>query len=323
MLTSDIQSIQKNMNEYGKAKIPFLFAINFEKTEGFFIENPCQQSQVLFQMQGKGNKTEVIPSIPKNYLHISPIGIQAYQKKFDKVFYHLHQGNSFLTNLTVKTPIQTNLSLKEIFLLSTSPYQLFFPERFICFSPERFVKISGNTIYTHPMKGTIDASIPNAEKIILNDSKEKAEHSTVVDLLRNDLGMVATQVQVNKYRYIDRISTRNKEILQVSSQISGILPEPQQLGDIIFTMLPAGSVSGAPKRATLQIIKEAEKEPRGFYTGIFGYFDGEELDTAVLIRFIEQDQQQLFFRSGGGITVYSDCKKEYDEVLHKIYFPFI
>ena len=88
-------------------------------------------------------------------------------------------------------------------------------------------------------------------------------------------------------------------------------------------MLPAGYVSGAPKPATLDIIREAESEPRGYYTGIFGYYDGKELDTAVMIRFIEQFDGRYYFRSGGGITAYSDCESEYKEVLSKIYLPII
>ena len=173
------------------------------------------------------------------------------------------------------------------------------------------------------MKGTIDASIPNAEQIILNDYKETAEHNTIVDLLRNDLSIISEKVRVNRFRYIDQIKTNQKDILQVSSEITGRLqPEiKENLGDIIFGMLPAGSISGAPKSATLDIIRRAEGEPRGYYTGIFGYFDGNTFDSAVMIRFIEERDSQYYFRSGGGITVYSDCASEYEEVISKIYLP--
>ena len=95
------------------------------------------------------------------------------------------------------------------------------------------------------------------------------------------------------------------------------------IGDIIVLMLPAGSVSGAPKSATIDLIKKAEGESRGFYTGVFGYYDGTELDSAVLIRFIESQNGQSYYRSGGGITAYSRCEEEYNEVLKKIYLPFV
>jgi para-aminobenzoate synthetase component 1 len=86
--------------------------------------------------------------------------------------------------------------------------------------------------------------------------------------------------------------------------------------------LPAGSISGAPKPKTLEIIKKIEDYERGFYTGICGYFDGNALDTGVMIRFIEQEGDQLFFKSGGGITSFSDAKTEYQEMIDKIYLPF-
>ena len=173
------------------------------------------------------------------------------------------------------------------------------------------------------MKGTIDASVEHAEEAILNDYKEKAEHSTIVDLIRNDLSRIATRVKVNRFRYIDRVETNDGAILQVSSEIEGTLPGDylENLGTLFFELLPAGSVSGAPKEATVAIIREAEQEPRGFYPGVAGYFDG----TPRLVRadrYIEQTEGGFYFRSGGGITVNSECEKEYAEAVRKIYLPF-
>lgn len=175
------------------------------------------------------------------------------------------------------------------------------------------------------MKGTIDASIDDAENIILNDPKEKAEHFTIVDLIRNDLSMVSEKVRLTKFRYIDRLKTNFGEILQVSSEIEGTLPDDfhKNLGDIIFTLLPAGSISGAPKEKTVEIIQAAETHQRGFYTGIAGIFDGKNLDSAVLIRFIEQGEGKLYFKSGGGITFQSEMQSEYDEMIKKVYVPIV
>jgi para-aminobenzoate synthetase component 1 len=86
-------------------------------------------------------------------------------------------------------------------------------------------------------------------------------------------------------------------------------------------MLPAGSISGAPKRKTIEIIREVEEYERGFYTGIFGQFDGRNLDSAVMIRYIEQKGDHVIFKSGGGITSFSDCRNEYKEMLAKVYVP--
>jgi para-aminobenzoate synthetase component 1 len=96
-----------------------------------------------------------------------------------------------------------------------------------------------------------------------------------------------------------------------------------QLGDIFRTLLPAGSVSGAPKNRTLQIIHEAETYPRGFYTGVFGFYDGIRLDSGVMIRFIENKNGKLTFYSGGGITWNSKPQTEYDELIDKVYVPIV
>ena len=87
-------------------------------------------------------------------------------------------------------------------------------------------------------------------------------------------------------------------------------------------MLPAGSITGTPKHETMRIIKECEREPRGFYTGVFIYFDGVVCQSFVMIRFVKERSDGLYFFSGGGITVMSEAKKEYDELIQKVYFPF-
>ena len=157
------------------------------------------------------------------------------------------------------------------------------------------------------------------------DQKELAEHYTIVDLIRNDLSRVAKKVKVDRFRYIDRIKTSNKDLLQVSSEVSGILPDdyPSAIGSILFELLPAGSISGAPKVKTLEIIREAEGQERGYYTGICGHFDGKNLDSGVMIRLVEKDEGELYYRSGGGITSMSDMESEYQEMLDKIYLPIV
>ncbi len=159
--------------------------------------------------------------------------------------------------------------------------------------------------------------------MLASDPKEDAEHNTIVDLIRNDLSTVATHVRVKRFKYIEKLKTHQGELLQMSSEIEGKLPSDfrKSLGDILFRMLPAGSISGAPKKKTVDIIREVEGYDRGFYTGIFGSFDGENLDSAVAIRFIEKQGEKLLFKSGGGITFKSDWKKEYDEMQKKVYVP--
>ena len=232
-------------------------------------------------------------------------------------------GNSFLTNLTFPTPITTTLTLKEIFHLSEAPYKLLFKNLFVVFSPELFIEIKDHKISSYPMKGTIDAAQINAESIILNDPKEIAEHHTIVDMIRSDLSSVSTNVKVERFRFLNKVKTHNKTLLQVSSEITGELPENFQshLGDIFSKLLPAGSICGAPKKKTLEIIHQAEIYERGYYTGVFGIFDGMDLRSAVMIRFIEKSGAGYIFKSGGGITFSSDPEKEYLELIDKVYVP--
>lgn len=322
-----ISVVQQKINEAASHHIPFLFAINYDQTEGLFIEHPLDQSTVKWRVPNKTNcgTSQKIKKPDSIVFRPHPASKNRYAKRFQIVVDNLKKGNSFLTNLTLKTPLEMNLSLEQIFALSDSPYALLIPDKFVCFSPEIFIRIDAQgRISSYPMKGTIDASIPDAEATILHDKKESAEHFTIVDLIRNDLSMVADHVQVDRLRYIDRLQTSNNQLLQVSSEISGQLPDDylNRLGDILMTLLPAGSITGAPKLSTQDIIHQAEREPRGYYTGVFGYFDGQTLDTAVMIRFIEQEKNRFYFRSGGGITALSDLNLEYEEVIQKIYLPF-
>jgi len=173
------------------------------------------------------------------------------------------------------------------------------------------------------MKGTIEADLKDAKEQILSNQKEMAEHVMIVDLMRNDLGMVAKNVKVEKFRYIDKIKAGDKELLQVSSKISAELPKNwrDNLGNILDMLLPAGSITGTPKRSTVDIISRIEDYDRGYYSGVFGIFDGKNLYSAVMIRFIEKEGKKLYYKSGGGITIDSDVRSEYCELIDKIYLP--
>lgn len=318
------EEVIRMMNQAGAEGSPFVFGLDFELCRGFFILNPLEQQDVLFDFQGFSNCQRKTTAYSDYRFDKFPETQTEYARRFSIIREGLLRGDSFLTNLTVQTPIETNLSPEEIFHRSDALYKVYAPGTFVCFSPERFVKIEEGSISSNPMKGTIDARIPDAETKILSDYKELSEHYTIVDLIRNDLSMVASQVRVERFRYIDRIETSNGPILEVSSEIKGDLPSDWKgrLGEIIRTLLPAGSISGAPKEATLRLIAKAEAALRGFYTGVSGYFDGRSLDSAVLIRFIDLESSPYVYRSGGGITVNSKMEDEYDEVVKKVYLPF-
>lgn len=319
----ELSQFSKQISEYTTQKIPYFFLIDFEMKNPMVCKlDEAETNGILYNIKGKTNADEKV-QIPKPELTYTAIDKENYFKKIDTVIEELKNGNSFLLNLTFPTPINCNLSLKEIFYASHAPYKLFMKDRFVVFSPESFIQISQNRISTFPMKGTIDANIPDAEQILINNQKEAWEHHTIVDLMRNDLSLIAEKVSVERFRYIDKIKTHKGEILQTSSAISGNLNEgwKNNFGENLLKLLPAGSISGAPKKKTVEIIQSVEDVPRDYYTGIFGLFDGENLDSAVAIRFVEKQNQQLYFKSGGGITANSDPQKEYDELIQKIYLP--
>ena len=397
------QEIIDKINQLASQDEPFLFVINYQGDKAFIrLLSDINPEECLFDFEGRGNfsharketlKEEILKKetlkeeISETTWQIEPPLYEDYERSFNIVKCNIMAGNSYLTNLTCRVLVSSNLSLEEIFHRAKGKYKLLLRRKrtqaeekdhlkeeaqnkahlkeenieenltpFVCFSPETFVRIKGGRIYSYPMKGTLDASLPNAEKQLMEDRKEAAEHATIVDLIRNDLSRVAEDVRVDKYRYIDVLHTNKGDILQTSSEISGRLPEdyPHHLGEILDAQLPAGSITGAPKDKTMQIIQEAEDYYRGFYTGIMGIYDHGELNSAVMIRFIEEEtspvdfetdgeknfkasegkgdeasegkrdeaSRKLYFKAGGGITSKSDCRKEYEEVIQKIYLPF-
>ncbi|NNE25414.1 MAG: aminodeoxychorismate synthase component I [Saprospiraceae bacterium] len=310
------------INKLGKSRRPFVFLIDFEMNNIEVFPESSIPEDVYFDLPTFSNHSPFSKDHPLS-LDFDPIDFDIYKKAFEFVQAEIKFGNSFLTNLTFRTPVKFQGDLMEIYRSSVAKYKLLWKDRFVVFSPESFVKIKDNQISSYPMKGTIDAGIPNAAEIILNDKKEEAEHYTIVDLIRNDLNRVARNVRVEKFRYLDFISSTLRDLLQVSSKIVGDLEDNfhDTLGDLLFKLLPAGSISGAPKKKTIDIIQFAEQIPRGYYTGVAGYYDGHSLDSFVMIRFIEQKGKDYFYRSGGGLTFMSQLQSEFQELQHKIYVP--
>jgi len=318
--------IKEKLNKFGSLKEPFLFILSYDLSK-FYIEKLSDlPSTIKFELNFKEHQK--IKTIQKKKLEKFPLSFKEYKKKFDTLQDEIKEGNSYLLNLTAKTKIKTAISLDDIYANTQAKFKLRFQnqdEDFVCFSPERFVEIKNNKISTYPMKGTIDASIVNAQARILGDIKEMAEHTMVVDLLRNDLGIVGSKVRVEKFRYVEKINAGNKKLFQVSSKISANLQNNwhENIGDILTSLLPAGSITGTPKKKTIEILNKVEEYDGGFYTGVFGVFDGVNLDSSVMIRFIEKDKNaELFYKSGGGITCDSNVDLEYQELLDKIYLPF-
>ena len=312
-------NLEEQLNFYGEKKEPFFFIINYDKSEYEVIPLNQLPKNIKYNITENKKTLNHNQILEKNHMNFDE-----YNNKFIQLKNEIINGNTYLANLTSKTDIKTSLSLDNIYEIANAKFKLNYRDKFVCFSPERFCEIKKNKIYTYPMKGTINAKIKNAKQIILEDKKELAEHTMIVDLLRNDLSIVSKKVKVEKFRYCENIQAGDKELIQVSSKISGELENhwEKRIGNIICSLLPAGSITGTPKRKTIQILKEIENYDRGYFTGVFGIYNGTTLDSSVIIRYIEKNSNNsLIYKSGGGITSDSDVYKEYQEMCDKVYIP--
>jgi len=314
------EKARRLLNEHSKNRIPFFFVSDFAG-EKFLIQTNSEEQQIqfafperpLFNLSGTNEVVQFAPLDRENYF-----------ARVHQVQTAAREGHTYLLNLCERIPVLKSPHPDILFSAALAPYKVYYRGHFLFFSPEPFVKIVHGKICTFPMKGTLKIVDPFECGLLLSDPKEMAEHATIVDLLRNDLSQVAHSVRVEKYRYTEIIKRGDSSLCATSSRICGLLKDTVygHLGDILVSMLPAGSVTGAPKKRTVELIQSIEQTSRGFYTGVSGYFDGEKFDSAVNIRFIEIDGDRLYFRAGGGITIYSDPEKEYNEIVAKTTIPF-
>lgn len=297
----DKQNAIEIMNTLGANRTPFLFITSFDTAKNIVIPlseinpleiafdfNQSHSNLAAFKTAYQFNAEESM-MIPLAWQRF-PIGFKDYKVAFNQLMAHLKSGNIQLANLTFPTRIACNLTLPEIFARTQAKYRLFLQDHFCAFSPETFVTIKAGIIATYPMKGTINAGIENAEKVLLDNPKEIDEHETVAKEALRDISLVADDAHISRFRYVDRVERGDGAILQTSSVIEGSLPENfhESLGNLLYTLLPAGSITGSPRETAIDILSDIETYDRGFYSGVAGIFDGENLDSAVLIRYLEK-----------------------------------
>jgi len=322
-----LPSSEQKTTHYLRDRIPFVFLIDFAGTDRqAYTFEEAAEAGIYFKVRGTGNEPaswgEWAGQGPVE-LHPQPVSESVYRQAFETVQRELRGGNSFLLNLTFASELKASLSLPDLYRMARAPYKLLYRDEFVVFSPESYLRIADGRVHTYPMKGTIRNEHPDSARELLDNPKEQYEHNTIVDLLRNDLSMIAREVEVVRFRYVEKIRKGREEWLQTSSEIRGRLPDDWQdsFAGLFLKTLPAGSISGAPKEKTVQIIRGVETSDRGFYTGVFGVFDGRSIDSGVLIRYIEKREGRFYFRSGGGITHLSVLEEEYRELIDKIYVP--
>lgn len=251
-----------------------------------------------------------------------------YMKKVEIIKNHIKEGNIFQLVLSNRMEADFQGSLFDTYriLRTTNPsaYMFYFSSDDIEMagaSPETLVKLENHEMHTFPLAGTRPRGINKKEdclleKELLSDEKELAEHNMLVDLGRNDIGKISEfgSVKVEEYMQVHKFS----HVMHLGSSIYGKLKEDMNVMDVIEAILPAGTLSGAPKLKACKIINQLENNKRGVYGGAIGYLDLRgNLDTCIAIRLVFKKNGKVFVRSGAGIVADSNPEKEYKECSNK------
>ena len=279
------------------------------------------------QLIRKGEKAADIPLKLKS--DFRPLfNEEEYCRMVEKGKHYIKEGDIFQVVLSNRLEAEMEGSLLDAYRIlrtaNPSPYMFYFSGsdgEIAGASPETLVKLEQEKLYTFPLAGTRPrgktAEEDKAlEKELLADEKERAEHNMLVDLGRNDIGKISRvgTVQVEKYMSIERYS----HVMHIGSTVSGIIREDKDALDAVDAILPAGTLSGAPKLRACEIINELENNKRGIYGGAIGYvsFTGN-LDTCIAIRLAFSKNGKVFIRSGAGIVADSVPEKEFRECIQK------
>ena len=246
----------------------------------------------------------------------------------EKAKHHIHEGDIFQIVLSNRLSASFEGSLLNTYrvlrTMNPSPYMFYFSGTDVEVagaSPETLVKLESGVLHTFPLAGTrprgkTEAEDKALETELLADEKELAEHNMLVDLGRNDLGKISKfgSVQVEKLHSIERFS----HVMHIGSTVRGEIREEFDGLDAIEAVLPAGTLSGAPKIRACQLIAELENNKRGIYGGAIGYIDFTgNMDTCIAIRIAYKKNGKVFIRSGAGIVADSVAEKEYEECINK------
>lgn len=241
---------------------------------------------------------------------------------------YIYEGDIFQVVLSNRLDADFEGSLLDAYRVlrctNPSPYMFYFSGddmEVAGASPETLVKLENGVLYTFPLagtrpRGTTDAQDMALEDELLHDPKELAEHNMLVDLGRNDLGRISRfgSVHVDKYMSIERFS----HVMHIGSTVRGEIREGKDVLDAVEAVLPAGTLSGAPKIRACEIINELENNKRGLYGGAIGYIDfAGNLDTCIAIRIAYAKNGRVFVRSGAGIVADSVPETEHQECINK------
>lgn len=277
------------------------------------LRNGDKKSEPAGQLLG-----EVTPLFDKEH----------YCKMVENAKHHIREGDIFQIVLSnrLSAPFKGSLldTYRVLRTINPSPYMFYFSGTDVEVagaSPETLVKLENGILHTFPLAGTrprgkTEAEDNALEAELLTDEKELAEHNMLVDLGRNDLGKISKfgTVQVEKLHSVERYS----HVMHIGSTVRGEIREDCDALNAIEAVLPAGTLSGAPKLRACQLINELENNKRGIYGGAIGYIDFTgNLDTCIAIRIAYKKNGKVFVRSGAGIVADSIAEKEYEECINK------
>lgn len=253
---------------------------------------------------------------------------ERYCSMVEKAKHYIREGDIFQVVLSNRLEADYEGSLLNTYrvlrTLNPSPYMFYFSSddmEIAGASPETLVKLENRTLHTFPLAGTrprgaTEEEDQKLEEELLADEKERAEHNMLVDLGRNDIGKISEfgSVKVEKYMSMERFS----HVMHIGSTVAGTIREDLDAADAVDAILPAGTLSGAPKIRACEIINELEDNKRGIYGGAVGYIDFTgNLDTCIAIRLAYKKNGKVFVRSGAGIVADSVPEKEYEECINK------
>lgn len=289
--------------------------------------NACDDLKEIANLIKNGKKTEIEPLKLKS--DFKPVfSRERFCDMIEKAKNYIYEGDIFQVVLSNKIEADISGSLFDTYRVlrttNPSPYMFYFSSNDIEIagaSPETLVKLTDNQLYTFPLAGTRPRGKTEKEDLalemeLLSDEKELAEHNMLVDLGRNDIGRIAEigSVHVDKYLSIERFS----HVMHIGSTVSGKLRSDLDPLCAIDSILPAGTLSGAPKIRACEIINELEDNKRGIYGGAIGYVDlSGNIDTCISIRIAFARNSKVFIRSGAGIVADSVPDNEFDECLNK------
>lgn len=290
-------------------------------------ENACGVLKEIAQLIKNGKKAEIEPIRLKSDFR-NAFSRKEFGEMIVKAKNYIREGDIFQVVLSNRIEADIEGSLFDTYRVlrttNPSPYMFYFSSDDIEIagaSPETLVKVTDDKLYTFPLAGTRPRGKTPQEDLkledeLLSDEKELAEHNMLVDLGRNDIGRIAKigSVSVDKYMSIERFS----HVMHIGSTVTGTLKEDLDCLVALDSILPAGTLSGAPKIRACEIINELENNKRGIYGGAIGYVDlSGNLDTCISIRIAFKRNNKVFIRSGAGIVADSVPDNEFDECMNK------